>query len=713
MMELAKTPEAAFWSNEIATYESQFAKWEVRAKKIVKRYKDERPENAKRTSQFNILWSNIQTLGPALYAKNPTPNVDRRFQDDDKLGTVSAMVLERAVTYFVEQDLFGDVMRSVVQDRLLPGRGTAWVRYVPNFRDVKVEGTEEVKEDGSQVTDDQDTEEPEQELYSEDVVPDYVHWCDFGHTWGRTWEEVRAIWRKVYLTRKQLKKRGFKDWQSIPLDYTPKKSDDKSADVGKKATVYEIWDKETRKVYWIHKEWPDALDIRPDPLGLKDFFPCPKPLFATLANDNLIPTPDYIQYQDQARELDDLTARIASITKAIKVVGVYDKSAEGVQRILGENLENTLVPIENWAVFGEKGGLKGVIDYFPVADLAKVLMSLYDARDRTKQDLYEVTGISDIIRGATDPNETLGAQQLKGQFATLRLDYMQGDVARFSRDIVRIFGEIIAEHFSLDTIKDISSIKLLTMQEKQQIQMQQQMAPQGGQPQPLPEEIQKLLDEPTWEEVMTLLRNDTMRCFKITIETDSTIKADQEAEKQARVEFLGAAGGFIEKAVMMPPDLQPLAMEMLQFGIKGFKVGREMETTFDVALKKIKEATEQPQPEKADPEIEKVKMQGQLEQQKLQGQQQSDQMKMQQQSQSEQQKLQYQAQSDAQAAQLEMRKEEMRIQANLQIEKNKANVQIQMKQMELAQERELELLRIASSERVAIQTKPQETNDAD
>jgi len=380
MTELAKSPEVSFWLTQIQTYEQEFKTWETRSKKIVKRYKDERPDNLKSAALFNILWSNVQTLSPALYAKNPIPNVDRRFEDDDKLGTVSARVLERAISYFTDSDMFGNIMRQVVQDRLLPGRGTAWVRYVPNFRDVQVQGSEDVREEGAQVTDDQpkDSEEdPEQELYSEDVIPDYVHWTDFGHTWGRTWEEVRAVWRKVYLTRKQLKKRfGEELAETIPLDYTPKKNDDKIPDAGKRATVYEIWDKESSKAYWIHKEMVDPLDVRDDPLKLKDFFPCPKPLFATLANDNLIPTPDYIQYQDQAKELDDLTARINCITKAIKVVGVYDKSAEGVQRILSEGLENTLVPVENWAVFGEKGGLKGVVDFFPIQDIAAVALRL-------------------------------------------------------------------------------------------------------------------------------------------------------------------------------------------------------------------------------------------------------------------------------------------------------------------------------------------------
>lgn len=603
---IKKSKTVSYWCEQIETYERKFGKWEKRAKNIVKRYRDERNDNQNSVARFNILWSNVQTLAPALYAKNPIPNVDRRFEDDDKVGTTAARVLERSVTYFVDNDLFGNVMRQCVLDRLLPGRGVAWVRYVPNFQDAKIQGNKEILQEGTQVTDDTVMEE---ELYSEDTVVDYVHWLDFGHVWGRTWEEVPAVWRKVYLTRTEAKER-FKNGDKIPREKVIDSNGEKTGDA--KACIYEIWDKTKRKVYWIHKSMEDALDERDDPLGLKDFFPCPKPLFATLANDDLIPSPDYIQYQDQAVELDSLTGRIGEIQKALKVVGVYDKSAEGLSRLLSEGLQNTMVPVEQWALFGEKGGLKGAVDWFPMEMVATVLIQLYEAREKVKQDLYEITGISDIVRGATNANETATAQQLKGQFATLRLDNQQQDVARFSRDLVRIMAEIIAEHFSIETIKKICGIKLLTTQEKQQLMMQaQQPGPPGpdGQPTappPLPEGVQELLDNPTWEEVEELLRDDTLRCFRISIETDSTIKADQDAEKQQRMELISSVGAYLQQAVMLPPQLQPLAAELLMFGVRGFKVSREIETTFDVTMKKIKQASEAPpQP---DPEQQRTQM---------------------------------------------------------------------------------------------------------
>jgi hypothetical protein len=239
-----------------------------------------------------------------------------------------------------------------------------------------------------------------------------------------------------------------------------------------------------------------------------------------------------------------------------------------------------------------------------------VLIGLYDARERTKQTLYEITGISDVIRGATDPNETLGAQELKGKYAGLRIGAQQADVARFSRDLVRIFAEIISEHFSLETIKKLSGFQLMTGEEKQQAQMMAQMQPDA----PMPDEVKRMLELPAWEEVEALLKDDMARCFRIDIETDSTIKVDQDADKAARNEFLAAAGGFIQQSLMAPPDLQPLLMEMLKFGVKGFKIGREMETTFDMTLRDMKAKLENPAPQPPDPAVqaeqEKLKLEG-------------------------------------------------------------------------------------------------------
>lgn len=626
--QLTDTDRLERYKMEIQLYDKTYKTWEKRATKIIKRYKDERGESQVNPTRFNILYSNVQTLFPAAYGRDPKPDIRRRFKDDDVLGRVTADVLERC-TQFSVNDKFSTTVKHCLQDRLLPGRGVSWVRYEPHFRDAAMPGAET---DG-QITEDvyEDAEKPLQEVYYEEVCHDYVYWKDFFHNVARTWEEVYLGGRRVYMTKDEIEERfGAKIAKLCPMDYAPRNlSEEKKDEVLKKSTIYELWDKNRQKVVWLHKDVEQFLDVKDDPLGLPDFFPFPRPLFAVLTNDSLVPVPDYIEYQDQANELDELTSRISSITKSLKVVGVYDASAPGIAKMLNDGVENKLIPVEAWAVFGEKGGLSKAVEFMPIKEIAEVLTILYESREKVKNDLYEITGIADIIRGATKASETATAQNIKSQFATLRLDSIQHQVAFFAKHMVINTALIIAKHFSLDTIKAISGVQLLMAQEKQQIQMVQQQYQQTAQqaqatgqqpppPPPMDEHLQEMLENPTWEEVYALLQDQPHLAFKIDIETDSTIKQDEQEDKQARMEFLTAAGTFIQQAAQIEnPMLMPLFIEMLMFGIRGFPIGKSIEGTFRTILQKVEKQAQQPQPPKPDPAMAKIEADKEMEANRL------------------------------------------------------------------------------------------------
>ena len=119
-------PEVQTWLNHIAEYEREFKKWEGRTEKIIKRYRDEQyQKTSSQTKSFNILWSNVQTLVPATFSKLPKPDVSRRFRDNDPVGRVSSLIIERALEYEIQHyPWYRDSMRAVVYDRFLGGRGT-------------------------------------------------------------------------------------------------------------------------------------------------------------------------------------------------------------------------------------------------------------------------------------------------------------------------------------------------------------------------------------------------------------------------------------------------------------------------------------------------------------------------------------------------------------------------------------------------------------
>lgn len=672
----------ARYVEEIELYDKETQKWDKQCKRIIRRYKDDRGGDGTVESQerrYNILWANTQNLKPILWARNPKPDIQRRFKDNDPVGRITSDVLERSVSYFTETDHFYNTNAQCVTDYILGGRGTLWVRYVPHFKDAP----QEVAKD-PQITDDigpgdenQEQAQAPQVIDYEEVVPDYVHRADFGHNIARIWDEVWLVWRIVYLTRKELKARFVNltdaEIDAIPLDYKKMDNAGKVIDDGvSKAVIYEAWDKVRRVALWFHKAIPEALDLRPDPLKLDNFFPTPKPLFANLANDSLIPVPDYVEYQDQASELDLLTARIAMMTRCLKVVGVYDASSEGLNRMFNEGTENELIPVQQWALLAEKGGMAGAMSLLDIKSIAATLLSAYEARDKVLQDLDNITGMSDIVRGATDPNETATAQSLKSGYANQRISDRQRDVQMFARQTIRLMVDIICNHFQIETIKAISGVRLLTQQEKQAYAPKPPMPAQPGQspqppapPPPLPpnvtqDQMEDMLANPTWEEVAALIKDNAMRCFRIDIETDSTIKADEEAEKVSRMEFLKAAGGFIQQATEAGnanPAMIPLMGKMLMFGIRAFPVGKELEGTFNTTLQKLEKDANSGQ-KKPDPEMAKVQGQLQLQQAEMHGKQQ---MAMQ------------QAQLDAQSAQA-------KVQAEAQVEAAKAQAQVQVQQ---------------------------------
>lgn len=819
------TAEVAFWKDEIDTYERTFDKFLRRGRKIMKKYRDIRSPREDTVTRFNLLWANTQTRLPALYARNPQVVVERRYRDKDPVGRMASEILERSIQYTLDQcnDAW-QVNRQVVLDYELSGRGTCWVRYVPHFHKEELESddkpsappapdersaplgemhnpAEEIAAEGVQTSTDAEDEVSEDTLSYEETKLDYVYWEDFGHSWARYDAEVRGKWRRVFMDREELTERFLKsegcpsglsenEIAQIPLDWAPKTLTDAKVPISrKKAIVYEIWDKRDHCVLWVVKNFHKALDTREDPLKLTNFWPCPRPLCANLLNDDLIPTPNYTFYQDQANEVDELSTRIVAITKALKVAGVRDTSAEGLDRLLSEGVENQLVPVEGWATLKEKGGLAGVYELLPMKDIAETLGFLREQRKELIDDIYQLTGISDIIRGLSDPNETATAQQMKGEFSMVRLQDSQADVQRFCREQVQIIGEIVSD-YDIETLKAISGVKLLTAVEKQQMQLemlaiQRQMqqpplpapvapsagAPPGpapgapppqapqpgpaaggmhpampsmpqmpmpGQAPPSPEKL-KMLELPTWEEVGALLQNPVMREFRLDIETDSTIRMDEEAEKKNRIELMTAVSGFLQEAVtagMQAPEVIPMLGEMLLFTVRGFKTARPVEQVFEDAIEALKKAAQTPRP---NPDMMKAQIEAQTKLQIAQGEAQfrTQQAQAEQQAQAAQttQQLQLEAQRDQHKAQLDaqlaahkaqldsetdMRVTDMknhfeaqRVQfetnAKMQIAELQSHTQLKTKEMELGHQRALEGAKMEHEQRMGKEKLEHET----
>lgn len=590
--------KAALWQRELSASKKWLEKFTRTGKRCEAHYIDDGSQGDDRLvtsnqGKVNLFWSNVQVVLAAIYGRMPKAEVDRRFDDyQDDVSRVAGIIMQRILNGDLEReyDDTAAAMRDACQDRFIVGLGQVWVRY-----EVETEEAEEPVIDpmtGQPAIDPatgQPLTETVEKIVHEDAPVDYVYWEDFRYSPTRRWRDVRWVARRVYMSKPALMKRfslSEKEVGSVPFVNRSGESDRDGRTDGdvlratpfQQAAVWEIWDRESNSVCWYVEGCPFVLDSIPDPLELDDFFPCPQPVTATTLTKAFIPRADYAMAQDLYLELDRINARLSSLTQAVKAAGVYDKNANGVKTLLQTGVENALVPVENWSSFTEKGGMRGVTDWLPIEQFVNAIMQLTQRKAQIERDLYEVLGISDIMRGATVASETATAQALKAQYGGARLTNLQNEVARFVSGVMRIRANIISNLFQPETMVQRSL-------------------------------IDRTPDAQLAQPAIALLKDFGTALYSITVTADSLAAPDWAAEKEARTEFMGAASNFIMASapvVQQNPALGSFLMKLLQWGAAGFKGSKTIEGVLDQAASQLEQmASQPPSPPQPTPEDKK------------------------------------------------------------------------------------------------------------
>jgi hypothetical protein len=456
----------ARWCLELdAARKGPYKRWLTRAKKAIRRYRDEDVDAEdgavhRRNAQFNVLWSNVQTVAPSVYSRGPKPVAERRYLDRDVIARAASTILQRSLGYVIEDSGLHETMLQCRTDYFLVGLGDAWVRYQAEYAPTEAQHQQpEEPVTTAQVYPGELDAPGKPKVTKQKICVDYSHWSDGLVSPARFWSEITWRAKRAYYTRRQLVKLcGKETAQAIPLQVTRGKKQNDVTDQVKeaigKAEVWQIWDLETGDVLWICEGYKNKPLKKEDgrKLKLSTFWPSARPVRGTHTNDSFWPIPDYSIWHDQAAELDSLTARIAALTRAIKAVGVFDQSQPELERLLNEGMENKLLGVKNWAKLVQRGGLEGSVGLLPIKEMADALTALYMARAQVKNDLYEISGVSDIVRGASDPNETAAAQKMKGQFSSVRGSDRKNEFNRFVRDTLVIMAEVLLEHFTDDML---------------------------------------------------------------------------------------------------------------------------------------------------------------------------------------------------------------------------------------------------------------------
>jgi hypothetical protein len=563
---------------------------------------------------------------------------------------VACEILERALLAHNGANFKNyNILRQITQDMLVPGAGASWHTY---HADIETK-TEEPDEDTLAANPEAEALEYD-EVVGEELRDEYVYWEDIIWSPARCFEEVRWLARKTYLTRDQLTERfGDEKGKKVALDYQPKKNDsfvETKNQIFQQAVVYEIWDKESETVIWWSKGYESILDKKDDFLELDGFFPCPPPLLANVSNGQYLPIPDFEYARDQYRELNEINTRISLLVRACRVAGVYDKSSGQVPQLLSNAAENVLVPVDQWAAFAERGGIKGAIDWIPLEQIVKTIEQLLKAREDVKAQIYEITGMSDIIRGASKASETLGAQKIKAQYASMRIQDRQKAVVGYASQIFDIQCQLMRKHMDTEEIGRLAQVQFMA-EDPQLVQQAMQ-----------------LIKSPDF----------ILRC---RVESDSLSDIDFQAEKQDRMEFMQTITNFLKETmqtITTDPMLGPLMMQLLQFSLAGFKVGKKFEGELDKTFSQIQQKLAKPQEPQKSPEQQKAEAEMKVMQQEAQLDAQGKQQELQFQKQKQQLELvgaQQKAQVAQQQTQQKMQQNNIKFQQQLQQDRIKAQQQ--------------------------------------
>lgn len=583
----------------------------------------------KNAARYPIYFSSVKTIQPALYSRTPVPVIEKQFDDvKDELGRLGAVMLERLSKYLMRACPFDRTMYHTRDTYIHSGRATTRVffegkvnedvaRTYYERRDVEgqpgfFDEQGNLPEEGAELREDE-----EGKVYAEKVSEsiDYmraellpVFHRDILHTPNaRTWEEVEWIAFHSMMSKPDVKDR-FGEEIAAKVKYSGydeerEQSKEKKNTQDKYLSVWEVWCKRTQKVYWVTDCYADDfLDEKDDPYEMEGFFPCAPFMLGTVGCDSLYTVADYAQLRPLIAQLHAAADRMRRLFRSIKKRGLADGSVPELQELSNES-EGDFLFVNNFKELIGDGGIEKLVKFFPTGELVEAIQTMAQITEVFEQKFNEVLGIPDILRGNSDPRETAAAQQMKGQYASLRFSATQREFQRLVRDSIQMMCDLALRKFPAEKLAEIMGVQLMSPEEQQAFPV-----------------------------VLQMLQNDKERKLRIEIETDSTITMNQQAEVESRnylakVLFDGVQG--VGAAIEKSPALGAIMAQTVMYVIRGIRDGKQIEGALEPVLQQMIEQAQQPKPQQPDPAIAKAQMDAQMQQQKMQMEMQVQQAKMQ------------------------------------------------------------------------------------
>lgn len=522
-----KSPEQAKWQERIRDAikrDKTFLKQAKEALQIFRMEEGKRPE-------FNALVTTAEILLPALYSEVPQPDVQRRSFSYSPEKSIEARIAEYTLRYLLDQNnpnipTFHETMKLSALESYIAGRSTIRMVFSADVQDGQV--TNEIQEF---------------KLFTHDR---------FLHSEAQFWQDVTWFAFIHYMTKEECEEQELvlpeQAYNCNSLEIEKDKEVKQEGRKGTYARVYEIWDKTARKVIYYNEYAEDLLKTLDDPYQLEGFFPNMQPLTFCYTGRLDVYIPPYEYFRNRVRELNKVTERLDKVVEAMRVRGAYNGNNPDMERV-AKLADNEFMPVTS-AVDLANGGLDKHIWVWPIEKLAAVHQNLLNHRATIKQDLDEITGVSDVMRGSNKASESAEAVKMKGQWGNVRMTVRQSDIANYIQAIYRLMLELAITSFTPAALAQMTQL---------------QYAPE------------------VFGQVKQALSDDRLRSYQINIQTSATVSSEVSNVRQDMTMFMNSfqqvtsgIAQLLERQAIEPEG----ATKILGAVVKNFRFGRELEEVF-------------------------------------------------------------------------------------------------------------------------------------
>lgn len=544
--------------------------------------------------------SAVNTLEPALFSRTPEIVTDRKFDISDDVAKLMTLQAKRLGDYLLENSHFDDVISCAVQDFIHGSKATTQVIYAAKVNKVikqkplipdgvggYLDGSNlydgEVKQDpmtgsffGEYEAEEVDPKSQELRL-SPALYDEVLHTPD-----AKIQADIRDIaYYFCYPKAEAIEKFGEEklkeySWKTGPnTNPSDKTQKNKNISTGELfLDGYEIWCKYDKTVRWVSEGIPNQflMDPKPDPYGLRGFFPSPPFIIQGKPPKNMYPTPMWIHLRPVAEQLHLMYQRVFGLIDAVRRRAIVDGDQDIVDLLNSGNLE--FISAKSLKSIVEKGGLNNMIYYLPVQELVQAITELNNQQEIFDAQFDKWAGVPDVIQGLTDPIETLGAQEIKASSAHDRFKNSKKKVQQLARDSIEMMLDLALKVFSDEKIAQITGYQFMSVE-----------------------------DQTIFFEALNLLRDDETRVIRIGIDTDSMTFVDRGLQTQRINAAVTTVTNGLKQAsdmLQISPDYATVALQAVLVALDQSDIGRRfsdpVKQAIDGLIKDAEEAKKQPPP---------------------------------------------------------------------------------------------------------------------